>query len=291
MSEEKLDEKPREEAGAANAGAASARSEAASAEAAPGAEPAEAKAAKVPKAKGEKKPKAGEQPQGEKKAKAGEQPQGEKKAKASGGGKAAEKAKGGKPKGAEAKPVGIPKGYVPRYLTKYRADVVPAMMKKFNYRSPMEVPRIEKIVVNMGVGEAARNIKDLDEAEAVLAVITGQKPRLTRATRSVAAFKVRRGMPVGCCVTLRGWRMYDFLDRLISVAIPRVRDFRGLAVNAFDGRGNYSMGIREQLIFVEIDYNKVTTTRGMNVTTVTTARTDAECKELLTLFGMPFRRS
>jgi large subunit ribosomal protein L5 len=160
----------------------------------------------------------------------------------------------------------------------------------FTTTFPMQVPRIKKVVVNMGVGEATRNIKVLDEAIEEMAQITGQKPKTTRAAVSVAQFKVRKGMPVGCSVTLRGWRMYDFLDRLINVAIPRVRDFRGLPDNAFDGRGNHSMGIREQLIFMEIDYNKVTETRGMNVTTVTSAKTDEECRELLRLFGMPFRR-
>lgn len=218
---------------------------------------------------------AGAPPKGEKKAaKAPEQAKGEKKA-----------AKGEAPKST------VPAGYSPALQAKYRQEIVPAMMKKFNYSSIMEVPRLKKIVLNMGVGEASRNIKELDDAEAELTLISGQKPKLTRATRSIASFKLRKGMPVGCCVTLRGWRMYDFLDRLINVAIPRVRDFRGLPTNAFDGRGNHSMGIREQLIFVEIDYNKITATRGMNITTVTTAKTDAECKELLALFGMPFRKS
>ncbi|MBN1868260.1 50S ribosomal protein L5 [Candidatus Sumerlaeota bacterium] len=179
---------------------------------------------------------------------------------------------------------------MPRLRKKYREEIAPAMKAKFGYSSVMQVPRIEKIVINMGVGEGTRNIAALDQAAEQLALIGGQKPKITRATRSVAQFKVRQGMPVGCCVTLRGWRMYDFLDRLINVAIPRIRDFRGLPVNAFDGRGNHSMGIREQLIFTEIEYAKVTSTQGMNVTTVTTAKSDAECKELLRLFGMPLRK-
>lgn len=185
----------------------------------------------------------------------------------------------------------MPKGYVARLQRKYREEVTPALFKKFEYSSPMQVPRVEKVVVNMGVGEGSRNIKVLEEAIKELTLITGQKPKMTRATKSVAQFKLREGMPVGCCVTLRGARMYDFLDRLINVAIPRVRDFRGLSLNAFDGRGNHSMGVKEQLIFTELDYNQIETIRGMNITTVTTAKTDAECRELLTLLGMPFRKS
>lgn len=202
--------------------------------------------------------------------------------------KQSKKAKGKKEEPSEF--AGIPKGYVPRLLTKYREEVAPAMMQEFGYSSPMQIPRIKKIVINMGVGEATRNIKELESAVAEMAQISGQQPKTTRATRSVAQFKVREGMPVGCCVTLRGRKMYDFLDRLINVAIPRVRDFRGLPMNAFDGRGNHSMGIREQLIFTEIDYNTVETIRGMNVTTVTSAKSDAECRRLLALFGMPFKK-
>ncbi len=184
----------------------------------------------------------------------------------------------------------IPAGYTSRMLTKYREEIVPAMQKKFNYKSPMQVPRLVKVVVNMGVGEASRNVKLLDDAAVELGLITGQKARINRARVSVAQFKVRQGMPVGASVTLRGRRMYDFLDRLVNVAIPRVRDFRGLPTNAFDGRGNHSMGIREQLIFTEINYSDVENTQGMDITTVTTAKTDAECRELLTLLGMPFRK-
>ena len=210
----------------------------------------------------EKKPKGGDKPKAEKKAKEG-----------------------------DSVFAAVPKTYQSRLQKKYREVIAPALMQKFNYKSPMQVPRLQKIVVNMGVGEASRNIKMLDEAVEELTLITGQKPKITRATVSVAAFKVRQGMPVGCCVTLRGWRMYDFLDRLISVTIPRIRDFRGLPQNAFDGRGNHNMGIREQLNFVEIDYAKVQNIRGLNITTVTSAKSDAECKELLALFGMPFRKS
>jgi large subunit ribosomal protein L5 len=177
----------------------------------------------------------------------------------------------------------------PRLRARYEKEITQALQQKFGYKNPMEVPRLEKIVVNMGVGEAARDIKELDAAETELRLIAGQKPKTTRAKVSVSAFKVREGMPVGCFVTLRGWRMYEFLDRLINVAIPRIRDFRGLSPRAFDGRGNHSMGIREHTIFVELDPNKVPRVRGMNITTVTTAKSDAEAKELLTLFGMPFR--
>ncbi|MCX6998994.1 MAG: 50S ribosomal protein L5 [Candidatus Sumerlaeota bacterium] len=178
---------------------------------------------------------------------------------------------------------------MPRLLELYRKEVVPAMMKRFNYKNVMQVPRLAKIVVNMGVGDAARDIKELDAAQQELALITGQKPKVTRSTKSISAFKVRKGNPVGCCVTLRGAYMYEFLDRLINVAIPRIRDFRGLPPDDFDGRGTHSMGIKEHLIFMELDYDKVSKTRGMNITTVTNAKTDEEARELLRLFGMPFR--
>jgi large subunit ribosomal protein L5 len=210
--------------------------------------------------------------------------------------KVAKAAKGEDPKAKkkgkdESNVAPIPKDYSPRMLKKYREEIRPALMKKFEYKSTMQVPKLQKIVLNMGVGEAVRDVKVLDQAMEEMATIAGQKPRLNRAKVSVSQFKVRLGMPIGCSVTLRGWRMYDFLDRLINAAIPRVRDFRGLPVNAFDGRGNHNMGVREQLIFTEIDYAKVTTNRGMNITMVTTANTDAECRELLTLFGMPFRKN
>ncbi len=170
----------------------------------------------------------------------------------------------------------------------YKNDVVPAMVKKFSYKNIMEVPRIEKIVINMGVGEAKENPKALESAVSDLTIISGQKPIITKARKSIANFKVREGMNIGCKVTLRGTKMYDFADRLISLALPRVRDFRGVSANSFDGRGNYALGIREQLIFPEISYDQVDKVRGMDIVFVTTAKTDEEAKELLTLLGMPF---
>lgn len=201
------------------------------------------------------------------------------------------KSKKGKKGGDEPVVPRLPEGYVPRLQTKYREEIAPALRQKFGYSTPMAVPRLQKIVINMGVGDASADAKVLDAAMAELGQIAGQKPKLTRARRAVAQFKIRDGMPIGCCVTLRGRRMYDFLDRLINVAIPRVRDFRGLPTNSFDGRGNYSMGVREHLIFTEIDYSKVSKVRGMDITAVTSAKSDAECRELLTLFGVPFRRN
>ncbi|MEW6545967.1 MAG: 50S ribosomal protein L5 [Bacillota bacterium] len=172
---------------------------------------------------------------------------------------------------------------------RYREHVVPAMMEKFGYRNPLQVPRVEKVVINMGVGDAIQNPKLLDAAVADLTAITGQRPVVTKARKSVAAFKVRKGMKVGCKVTLRGDRMWHFLERLFHIALPRVRDFKGVSPHSFDGRGNYSLGIREQLVFPEIDYDKVEKVRGMDVTISTTARTDEEARELLGLLGMPFR--
>jgi large subunit ribosomal protein L5 len=174
---------------------------------------------------------------------------------------------------------------------RYRTEVVPALVKQFGYQNIMQVPKIEKIVVNMGVGDAIQNPKALDNAVGELAQITGQRPVITKAKRSIAAFKVREGMKIGCKVTLRGERMYSFLDRLVNVALPRVRDFRGVGSRAFDGRGNYTLGIKEQLIFPEINYEKVEKIRGMDVVIVTTARTDEEGRGLLTAMGMPFRES
>ncbi len=171
----------------------------------------------------------------------------------------------------------------------YKEECVPAMMQEFRYKSPMQVPRLEKIVINMGLGEASQNIKILDSASAELAAITGQKPVITRARKSIAAFKLREGMPIGCMVTLRRERMFEFLDRLVNVALPRVRDFRGVSDKAFDGRGNYTLGIKEQIIFPEIDYDKIDKIKGMNITIVTTAKTDEEAKFLLRRLGMPFR--
>ena len=172
----------------------------------------------------------------------------------------------------------------------YNSEVVPAMMKKFSYKNIMQVPKIETIVINLGVGEAKDNPKTLESAVNDLTTISGQKPIITKARKSIANFKIREGMPIGCKVTLRGDKMYDFADRLISLALPRVRDFRGVSANSFDGRGNYSMGIKEQLIFPEISYDKIDKVRGMDIIFVTTAKTDEEAKELLTLFGMPFAK-
>ncbi len=173
---------------------------------------------------------------------------------------------------------------------KYLKEVTPALMSKFNYKSIMQVPKIEKIVINMGVGDAVQNPKALDSAVEELTLIAGQKPVVTRAKKSIAGFRLRAGMPIGAKVTLRGERMYDFLDKLISVSLPRVRDFRGVSKKSFDGRGNYTLGIKEQLIFPEIDYDKVNKVRGMDIVIVTTAKTDEEARELLTLLGMPFQK-
>lgn len=172
----------------------------------------------------------------------------------------------------------------------YNNEVVPALIKKFSYKNIMEVPKIDKIVINMGVGEAKDNPKVLESAVADLTTISGQKPVITKAKKSIANFKIREGMPIGCKVTLRGNKMYDFADRLISLALPRVRDFRGVTANSFDGRGNYALGIKEQLIFPEISYDKIDKVRGMDIIFVTTAKTDEEAKELFTLLGMPFAK-
>jgi large subunit ribosomal protein L5 len=171
----------------------------------------------------------------------------------------------------------------------YKEECVPAMMQEFRYKSPMQVPRVKKIIVNMGLGEATQNIKILDSASAELAAIAGQKSVITRARKSIAAFKLREGMPIGCMVTLRRDKMFEFLDRLLNIALPRVRDFRGVSDKAFDGRGNYTLGIKEQLIFPEIDYDKIDKIKGMNITIVTSASTDEEAKFLLRRLGMPFK--
>ena len=171
----------------------------------------------------------------------------------------------------------------------YQKEAVPVLMKELKYKNKMEVPRIEKIVVNMGLGEAIQNIKILDSATGELAMIVGQRPVVTKARKSIATFKLRKGMSIGCMVTLRKERMYEFLDRLVSVAIPRIRDFRGIPPSSFDGLGNFSMGIKEQFIFPEIEYDKIDKVRGMNVTIVTSAKTDDEARELLRLMGIPFR--
>ena len=176
-----------------------------------------------------------------------------------------------------------------RLKTKYDSEVIPALVKRFGYKNPLQAPRLDKIVVNMGVGDALQNIKLLDAAAGDLAAITGQRPTIRRSRRSIANFKLRAGSPIGCAVTLRGDRMYEFYDRLTNVAIPRIRDFRGLPTKSFDGRGNYTIGLTEQIIFPEVNYDKVAKVRGMDVTIVTTARTDEEGFELLRLMEMPFR--
>ena len=175
-----------------------------------------------------------------------------------------------------------------RLQEKYNKEIAPAMKAKFNYSSAMQIPKLEKIVLNMGVGEVRENAKALESAIRDMEMITGQKAIVTKAKKAIATFKIRQGMNIGCKVTLRGEKMYTFLDKLISVALPRVRDFRGINPNSFDGRGNYSMGVKEQLIFPEIEYDKVDKIRGMDIIFVTTANTDVEAKELLTMFGMPF---
>ena len=181
--------------------------------------------------------------------------------------------------------------YIPRMLTLYKSEVIHAMMQKFGYKNIMQVPRLEKIVLNMGLGDCKDNAKSLESAVADMATIAGQKPIVTRARKSVANFKVREGMNVGCKVTLRTERMYEFADKLFSIALPRVRDFRGVPSKSFDGRGNYAMGIKEQLMFPEIDYDSIDKIRGMDIIFVTTANTDEEAQELLRLLGMPFEQN
>ena len=171
----------------------------------------------------------------------------------------------------------------------YKKEVVPALIKAFDYENPMEVPRLVKIVVNMGLGEAVQNVKVLDSAVEEMTKIVGQKPVITKARKSIATFKLRQGMSIGCCVTLRRERMYEFFDRLVNVALPRVRDFRGIPLKSFDGRGNFALGLKEQIIFPEIDYDKVEKIRGLNIAIVTTAKTDDEARQLLKLMGMPFK--
>ncbi|GGA44331.1 MULTISPECIES: 50S ribosomal protein L5 [Psychrobacillus] len=177
-----------------------------------------------------------------------------------------------------------------RLKEKYLKEVSPALMSKFEYKSVMQVPKVDKIVINMGVGDAVSNTKALDAAVEELQIISGQKPVVTKAKKSIAGFRLREGMPIGAKVTLRGERMYDFLDKLIAISLPRVRDFRGVSKKAFDGRGNYTLGVKEQLIFPEIDYDKVSKVRGMDIVIVTTANSDEEARELLTQFGMPFQK-
>jgi large subunit ribosomal protein L5 len=178
---------------------------------------------------------------------------------------------------------------ITRLHEKYRKEAIPALARRFGYKNTMAVPRVKKVTVNIGLGEASQNVKLLDTAAQELGLIAGQKPVITRAKKSIANFKIRKGMPIGCMVTLRGERMYEFLDRLSAIVLPRVRDFKGLAPNSFDGRGNYTLGIKDQLVFPEIDYTRVDKIKGMNVTITTTAKTDEEGRELLKLLGVPFR--
>ena len=197
------------------------------------------------------------------------------------------------PKAEESKPAKkafVPHEPVNRLEKKYRSEIVPALVKEFGYSSVMMTPRLEKIVINMGVGEATNNSKALDDAVAELTTLSGQKPVITKAKKSIANFKLREGQSIGCKVTLRGQRMYEFLDKLISIALPRVRDFRGISKNAFDGHGNYTLGVKEQLIFPEIDYDKINKIRGMDIVIVTTAKSDKEAAALLEKLGMPFRK-
>jgi large subunit ribosomal protein L5 len=177
-----------------------------------------------------------------------------------------------------------------RLQEKYHNEITPALMEKFNYTTVMQVPKVEKVVINVGVGEAVANSKALDSAVSEIQTITGQKPVITRAKKSIAGFKLREGMPIGVKVTLRGTRMYQFLDKLFNVSLPRVRDFRGVSAKSFDGRGNYTLGLKEQLIFPEIEYDQVDKVRGMDVVIVTTSKNDEECKALLTELGMPFQK-
>jgi len=178
----------------------------------------------------------------------------------------------------------------PRLKEKYAKEIVPKMLKEHKFKNVMEVPRIEKICVNVGVGSATQNIKELESANQELAMITGQKPIITKARKSVAGFKLRKGNPIGCMVTLRGKRMYEFLDRLLNIAIPRIRDFRGLSKKSFDGHGNYTIGIKEQLIFPEVNYDSILSVKGMNITIATSAKSDKEALALLEKFGFPFRK-
>jgi len=175
------------------------------------------------------------------------------------------------------------------FMEQYEKEVVPALMRKFKYKNVMQVPKMDKIVVNVGLGEAIQNIKALDAASNDVALISGQKPVITKASKSIASFKLRKGMPIGCMVTLRRERMYEFYQKLVTIVLPRVRDFRGVSPKSFDGRGNYTLGLKEQIIFPEIEYDKVDRVRGMNITVATTAGTDEEAFELLKLMGMPFR--
>ena len=200
----------------------------------------------------------------------------------------AEKAEAPKPEKVAERPAHKPADYTPRLRADYEERIVPAMIERFGYKNRLEVPRLEKIVINMGVGEATQDKKRVETAAAEMQAIAGQKPVITKAKKSIAQFKLREGMPIGCKVTLRRDRMYEFLDRLVTIALPRVRDFRGLNPRSFDGRGNYALGLKEQIIFPEINYDQIDTVRGMDVIITTTAKTDEEARELLRLFNFPF---
>ena len=217
----------------------------------------------------------------------------EKKKKADKGGKKADKGgkgKKGKKKGSGLREDAIKRTAAPRLATKYREEIVPTLMKEFGYSSVMQAPKLKKITVNMGLGEAIQNPKLVDQALEQLGVVTGQKPVVTQARRSIATFKLREGMKIGAMVTLRREMMYEFLDRLISFALPRVRDFKGISAKAFDGRGNYTLGVKEQIIFPEIDYDTIEKIKGLNITFVTSAKTDEEGRALLRALGMPFKK-
>lgn len=187
-------------------------------------------------------------------------------------------------------PIAKPDNYIPRLKVTFREKVVPAMMNEFGYKNPMQVPRVERIVLNVGMGEAVQNVKLLESAALELELITGQKPILTRAKKAIAGFKLRQGLPIGAKVTLRGNQMMEFMDRLVTIALPRIRDFRGISAKAFDGRGNYTLGLKEQLTFPEIKYDEVSSIHGMDITFVTTAKRNDEAKALLAHMGMPFRK-
>jgi large subunit ribosomal protein L5 len=245
-----------------------------------------------PEGAAEAKPKAEGKPKGEGKPKADAKPKGDAKGEAKGKGKGDSRKKGGGKEAAQGPAVGEaePAARIPRLREHFEKSVLPELMKRFSFKNPMEVPRLKKIVVNMGVGDALQNIKMLDAAVAEMTTITGQKPSIRKAKKSIANFKLREGQPIGCMVTLRGPRMYEFYDRLINVALPRIRDFRGVPMKSFDGRGNYTLGITEQIIFPEINYDKVEKIRGMDITFVTSAGNDEKGLELLKLMNMPFRQ-
>lgn len=189
-----------------------------------------------------------------------------------------------------SEPIPRPENYIPRLKVAFREKIIPAMMKEFGYKNPMQVPRVERIVLNVGMGEAVQNVKLLESAAHELELITGQKPVLTRAKKAIAGFKLRQGLPIGAKVTLRGNQMMEFMDRLVTIALPRIRDFRGISVKAFDGRGNYTLGLKEQLTFPEIKYDEVASIHGMDITFVTSAKRNDEAKSLLAHMGMPFRK-